>query len=255
MHSTKKVKITRVSKEESKTIYDTVIAEASLRIFVNEEEVSTIICTPESLIELAMGYLFSEGIIKRREDILSFSLDEKTGTIKFEIDIPDAEQRERHLKKLIIPECQFNIAPKKRGCRIESRLFLTPETIKELMKKATLRSRLYLKTGGVHSAALCTEKDIILFYEDIGRHNAIDKILGGCLLDGITTHDRILITSGRVSSGTISKAINAEIPVLISSSAPTVESIRLAGIFGVTLLGFARGQRFNIYSNEWRIKS
>jgi FdhD protein len=106
----------------------------------------------------------------------------------------------------------------------------------------------------VHSAALCTEDKILLFYEDIGRHNAIDKILGRCLLESIPTRDRIMITSGRVSSEIISKVINAEIPFLISSSAPTSESIKLARVFGVTLIGFVRGERFNIYSNEWRVK-
>lgn len=255
MDTTKKVTIKRFIKEKNKTISDTVITETPLRIFTNGKEFATIICTPQDLTELAFGYLYSEGIIERREDISSFSLDNEKGIINVELITPSSPQNERRPKKSITPECSFQIAPENRTGKINSRVVLTPQDVRKLVIKANSSSHLYKKTGGVHSAALCTEKDIILFYEDIGRHNAIDKILGRCLLESIPTRDRIMITSGRVSSAIISKVIKAEIPVLISSSAPTDESIEIARKSGVTLIGFVRGQRFNIYSNEWRVKS
>jgi FdhD protein len=255
MESYEEVRITRVIKGERESITDTVITETPLRIFLKGEEFTTIICTPDSLLELALGYLFSEGIIKRREDILSFSNDEKRGIVDLELTGVDTHTKGFGVKRLIQPGCFFYTTRKNEAHNIESELVLHPDGIRALLKKATSGSLLYRKTGGVHSAALCTEDKILLFYEDIGRHNAIDKILGRCLLEGIPTRDRIMVTSGRVSSAIILKVIKAEIPVLISSSAPTVESIKLARKFGVTLIGFVRGQRFNIYSNEWRVQS
>jgi FdhD protein len=115
------------------------------------------------------------------------------------------------------------------------------------------RSQVYRTTGGVHSAALCDTGSILLFNEDIGRHNAIDKIFGECILRDISVDDRIIITSGRVSSEILLKVIKRNIPILISKSAPTDLGVRLANDLGVTLVGFVRGERMNVYSNGWRV--
>jgi FdhD protein len=108
-------------------------------------------------------------------------------------------------------------------------------------------------TGGVHSAALCEAKSILVFSEDIGRHNAIDKIFGECILKDIPTEGCLIITSGRVSSEILLKVARRNIPLLISKSAPTNLGVRLADDLGITLVGFARGRRMNIYTNGWRI--
>jgi FdhD protein len=95
--------------------------------------------------------------------------------------------------------------------------------------------------------------NILIFSEDIGRHNAIDKIFGKCLLEGIQADDRMIITSGRVSSEILLKAAKREIPIIISRSAPTNLAVKLADKLGITLIGFARGRRINIYTNDWRV--
>jgi len=112
-----------------------------------------------------------------------------------------------------------------------------------------------LATHGVHSAALCDRKSILIFSEDIGRHNAIDKIFGKCLLENIPTDNRAVITSGRITSEILHKVARRGIPIIISISAPTNLGVRIADSLGITLLGFVRGKRINAYTNDWRIVS
>jgi FdhD protein len=114
-------------------------------------------------------------------------------------------------------------------------------------------SQIYKDTGGVHSAAMCDTKSLLVFNEDIGRHNAIDKIFGECILKDIPTDGRIIITSGRISSEILLKVAKRNVPIIISKSAPTDLGVKLANDLGVTLLGFVRGKRINAYTNNWRI--
>ncbi|TET64548.1 formate dehydrogenase accessory sulfurtransferase FdhD, partial [Candidatus Aerophobetes bacterium] len=135
----------------------------------------------------------------------------------------------------------------------DSRFTISPDEITELMRKLQNRSRLYRSTGGAHTAALSDREDILILAEDIGRHNAVDKVLGQCILDSIALDDKIILTSGRVSSEIVLKIVRARIPVVISRSAPTMLGAKLASHLGVTLIGFARGRRMNIYTHEKRV--
>ena len=121
------------------------------------------------------------------------------------------------------------------------------------MKEFQHNSEVFKLTGGVHSAALCDKENILMFSEDIGRHNAIDKILGQCFWEGIPTENRVVLTSGRISSEILSKMAKRGIPIVVSRSAPTDLAIRTAENLGITLIGFVRGKRMNIYANDWRI--
>jgi len=105
----------------------------------------------------------------------------------------------------------------------------------------------------VHAAALCSTKGILAFSEDIGRHNAIDKVFGECLLTDILMDDCMIITSGRVPSEILLKVARGKIPIIISMAAPTSLGVRLADDFGITLIGFVRGKRMNVYTNRWRV--
>ena len=117
-----------------------------------------------------------------------------------------------------------------------------------MSKEFGKKSDIFLETGGVHSCALCSQNEIIIFEEDIGRHNALEKILGKALMDNINLTDKIVLTTGRISSEIIKKIAKRSIPVLISRSAPTDVAIDIAKKLNITLIGFARGQRMNVYN-------
>ena len=114
-------------------------------------------------------------------------------------------------------------------------------------------SNYFHQSGGTHTAAIASGKKIIYQLEDIGRHNALDKVIGRALLKEINLKDKILLTSGRISSEMIIKVLKQGIPFLVSRSAPTGAALKIAGSKNITLLGFCRGKRFNIYSGEERV--
>jgi FdhD protein len=257
---------------------DVLIAEVPLTIFLDAEELVTILCTPELLRELAIGFLYSEGFIHEKEDIRGIDVDLGEYTVRVETRRgvvsgegtpvapggPSPEGRAALLKRklLITPGC-VNAAvsvgrdgPAHDGGlkMVESGLALCAEEIVRTVREAHRRSRLYQETGGVHNAALCKGGGVIFFSEDIGRHNALDKVIGLALLAGIPREDTLVVTSGRISSAVVAKMVRAKVPVLVSRSAPTSEAVRLAEAFGITLIGFARGARFNVYSNSRRIE-
>ncbi len=115
------------------------------------------------------------------------------------------------------------------------------------------RSEGYLSTGGTHSAALAEGRSILVFKEDIGRHNAIDKVIGSRLADKEDFGNKIMITSGRISSEVLLKIQKCSIPLIVSRSAPTNQAVKLAKDMDITLVGFARGSRMNVYNGQERI--
>ena len=122
-----------------------------------------------------------------------------------------------------------------------------------LMREFQRSSYLFKRTGGVHSAALCRREEIEIFAEDIGRHNAIDKVFGESLLKDIQTEDKVALTSGRISSEIVIKVLRRGVPILISLGAPTDLAVSLAEKMRITVIGFARGRRMNVYTHGFRI--
>ena len=126
--------------------------------------------------------------------------------------------------------------------------------IRQLLATFRTISKLYIETGGVHSAALSDGSELLFFSEDIGRHNAVDKLIGRAFLQSVPVENKILITSGRVTSEIMTKAGRNRFPVLISRAAPSCMALSYAEDMGITLIGFARGDRMNIYTWPNRIK-
>jgi FdhD protein len=218
----------------------------------------TLLCTPKDLKYLAVGFLSSEGLIGNKEEIKKIILDDRRGVVRVETEEDKEIGADLLFKRLITSGCGrgaafFSAADATNQARVESQMKISAREVFALAKEFQHRSQVYRATGGVHSAALCDPKGILIFSEDIGRHNAIDKIFGECLLKDIPTDDRIVITSGRVSSEVLLKTTKRNIPIVISKSAPTDLAVDLAVDLGITLIGFVRGRRMNVYADGWRV--
>ncbi len=250
----------RVTEKERVSQNDTIAIEYPLTLILNNEELATTLCTPHQLKELAIGFLASEGLIKTRDDIKKIQLNEKRGSVKVNLIEGFSPETDLVFKRFITSGCGkgtalYSYADALNQTKVESELAVTSDQIFSLMKTFQNRSEVFKETGGVHSAALANSETIIVFSDDIGRHNAVDKVFGECIANDIPTQEKILLTSGRISSEILFKTAKREVPVIVSRSAPTDLAVRSAIDLGITLIGFARGKRMNIYANEWRISS
>ncbi len=257
MDNTERLPIQRVTKEGKKDTEDLVTRELPLTIILNNQELVTLLCSPTDLKYLAIGFLSSEGLVKSKDEIKKITVDDQRGVVRVETEEDKESANELIFKRFITSGCgrgtSFYSATDATGQKVESQLEVPVQDVFTLVGEFQHHSYVFRTTGGVHSAALCDTKSILLFSEDIGRHNAIDRIFGECLLQDIPTDDRIIITSGRISSELLLKVAKRNIPILISRSAPTDLGVKLADDLGITLLGFVRGKRMNAYTNDWRI--
>ena len=258
MDKTERFPIQRITKEGKKDTEDIVTRELPLTIILNNRELVTLLCSPADLRYLAVGFLSSEGLVKSKDEIKKITVDNRRGVVRMETEEDNEFADELIFKRFITSGCgrgtSFYSAADVRGqAKVESDTRISVLELFSLVKEFQHCSQMYRATGGVHSAALCDTTSILIFAEDIGRHNAIDKIFGQCTLKDIQTDDRMIITSGRVSSEILLKVAKKDIPLLISKSAPTDLGVRLANDLGITLIGFVRGKRMNVYANGWRI--
>jgi len=255
-------KITRIRRDVKDGIEefdDQVAVEAPVTIFLNGSELVTLLCTPEKIDRLALGFLRSEGLLTSIEELEAIRVQEKEGLVEVDLINKTLLAEKLYGKRTLTSGCGkgtvfFNVLDSLRSNPLEGKLVIKPDSILALMKSLQEKAGVFKITGGVHSAALADQEQIIYFYEDIGRHNAIDKIIGECLLEGTATDDKYIISSGRLSSEILLKAAKLKIQILVSRAAPTSLCIELAENLNITLVGFVRGKRLNVYSHPWRIK-
>ncbi|MFC1976921.1 formate dehydrogenase accessory sulfurtransferase FdhD [Chloroflexota bacterium] len=249
--------VLRVTKEGSSSIDVAVAREYLLTIFLNGQEVVTLLCSPGNLDYLAAGFLFSEGILKSKDEIKKMEVDDWMGTARIETEADMKPDSRLFSKRLIASGCgggaTFYSVDDAATQKVESQMKISADEVFTLVNEFQHGSEVYLTTHGVHSAALSDGKSILIFGEDIGRHNAIDKIFGKCFLEDIPTDDRIIISSGRISSEILHKVAKRSIPIIVSISAPTSLGVKIAEELGITLIGSVRGKKMNIYTNNWRI--
>jgi FdhD protein len=225
-----------------------IVIEYSLTIRVNGAELAVLSCSPKELEYLAAGLVQSQGIIRTKDDISDIIVNEDI------IDIITANEAEIPAGMMVTSSNgRSNRLIDIHDIRCDSQVTVPAENVYRLMEYFEKYSRDFIKTGGVHSAALCNSEEMLLFSEDIGRHNAIDKVFGRCLLEGIDVGNRFMITSGRVSSDIMMKIARRRVPVLISRNSPTNLGLEIAGKTGITLLGFVRGESMNAYTHAWRV--
>ena len=222
--------------------------------------------TPGADFELAAGFLFSEGLLHRPEEIAA---------IRY---CTEAEQQYNVVNVVLAPGAPFDPAALSRNfyatsscgvcgkasidavvgpacARVESALAVSPEVLVALPEKLRARQAVFERTGGLHAAALFTaEGELLAAREDVGRHNAMDKLAGASLLAGeLPWSDRVVLVSGRLSFELVQKAARAGAAVLAGVSAPSSLAVELAEVSGVTLVGFLRGNRFNVYAGGARV--
>lgn len=257
--SLERIPILRVTDEGQTAQEDVVVAESPLTLILNDQELVTLLCTPDDLKYLAIGFLFSEGFIESRDDIARVTVNPGTGVVRVDTTTEGGIDREALFSRIITSGCgrgaSFYSATDIVGEKVQSLTTISIKQILALTAEFQHRSEIYRATGGVHAAAVCDQHNVIVFGEDIGRHNAMDKVFGECLLKDIPTEDRLVVTSGRISSEILLKVARRNIPILISKSAPTSLSVKLADARGITLVGFVRGKRANVYTNAWRVTS
>lgn len=252
----KSMEITRINDKKKEVINDLVICEYALTIFVNEIEIAVLMCSPEFLEELTVGYLLYEGIIKNRDDYREIFINEKRGISYVKL---VGEFDGTNSSKIVFTGCgsgntNSSILESLKDIKVRNDIYFDYEHLIKIARNFSDKSETFKKTGGTHSACLCDDKEILIFKEDIGRHNALDKIFGEALIRGISTDDKFIFASGRISSEMLLKSARAGVVVIISHSAPTNLAVNIATKLNLTLVGFVRGRRMNIYSGNERIK-
>lgn len=258
MGLSKKINIVQIISKRRKRLEDEIVCEVPLTILVNEKELVTLQCSPGKLEYLAVGFLLSEGIIKKETEIKYTNLSKKGWYIRVGLrgDFPI----DKYLsgKRIIGSGCGGAITfyrdiDAQRCVPLENEAKCSYQKISSLMRQFQQNSLTFKHTGGVHSCALCSQEGIEIFTEDIGRHNAMDKIFGECFIKGISTQDKFILTSGRVTSEILIKTVKQKVPIIASHSAPTDLAVGLAERLNLTLIGFVRGHRMNIYTHNYRI--
>jgi FdhD protein len=251
MESAIKKKIRKHAKGSFEQAEDLIALEKKLRISVNGKEILRLYCTPHMVKELVVGLLMTEGIIQG-----SWCADRMSIVYGDEIlvDIP-AEGNVLAEGATATSGCVGGMTFEGKGefGVVEDSITVDEDNLKYIFSDFQIRSGLYRLTGCVHSAALSDGRVILCFAEDIGRHNAVDKVIGYALLENIPFSGKIMLASGRISSEISSKCCRWGIPVLATRTAPTSLAVDIAEKCGVTVVGFVRGNRFNVYSHPERI--
>lgn len=249
------VEIIEYNGEPTKKI-SPLVRESSLCIRLNGKPVVTLLCSDSGREYLAIGFLAMEGFIQpdEMESVRITGIDAE----RIDIEAPcgsnapckDEVTRTPGLGRGVT----FSTGEERlASVKIASSQGISPAQVFGLMEGLFVRSTLYKMTHGVHNAALCRPDEIEIFHFDLGRHNAIDKLYGQCLLEKRACADRIIVTSGRISSEMLVKAGVMGVPLLISRSAPTDRAVMLARMIGLTLVGRAQENRFVVYSHPERI--
>lgn len=226
-----------------------VVREQPLTVYVNGERFLTLLCTPVKLEALVIGYLWMEKIIGALDEVTALAISEVDGRAEVTLARPVTLPTERILTSGCGGGITFRIDPRLFS-RLDSPLRVTASEIAARMKELYADAVHYKASRGIHGAALADRDRLLVLAEDVGRHNAVDKIKGEALLRGIPTADRILLSTGRISSEMLLKAARMGVPVVASRTSPTEMAVGLAEQLGITVVGYVRPDSLNLYAGE-----
>jgi FdhD protein len=242
---------------EGKAVEIAVVTERPLTLFLNAREIVTMMTIGDRPDLLGVGYLLNQNMLKEDDEITAVEYDEDTATVvvrtRRQTDFEDKLK-----KKIQTSGCaqgtvfgdlmeEFDKVQLSRSARIKT------SWLYQLTKKINTAPSLYLKAGAIHGCVLAQEHRPLVYMEDVGRHNAVDKIAGYMFLNAITPDDKIFYTTGRLTSEMVIKTVKMRIPVLVSRSGFTAWGVELAQKAGLTLIGRARGKRFVALAGRERI--
>lgn len=231
-----------------------VVKETPLTIFVNRQELVTLLCTPNKLTQLVVGFLHLEGLISAPDDIayLRVCSEEPTADVRL-----TSESFQLPTRRVLTSGCGGGVGLMiglKDLAKVDSAARLTPEQVIRLAELMRDSARLYPVSGGVHTSILTDGQRVLAVAEDVGRHNTVDKIDGECLLKGMSTEGCFIWTTGRISSEMLIKSARMRVPVVLSRTSPTHRAVVLAQELGITIVGYVRGGSFSVYTHRHRIE-
>jgi FdhD protein len=245
---------TQYEGQQSREIERAVVREAPWTINVNGQELVTLLCTPDKLNFLVLGFLASEGLIEGLDDVLLLQVcEDQEGVIDVTL---NGQRPSPPGHPLLLSGCGRGITFDDLSASqptIQSSLQVSASQIIQLMRELRHQSLIHRAAGGTHASALSDGERLLVVAEDVGRHNTLDKIRGECLFHSIPTKDRLLLTTGRISSEMVGKAAKMEVPIVASRSTPTDLAVRLARDWEMTVVGYVRGGKMNLYSRPDRV--
>ncbi len=242
---------------EGRTVTTAVVTERPLTLFLNAREIVTMMTIGDRPDLLAVGYLLNQNMLKPDDEITSVDYDDEISTVVVRTKA-QTNFEEKLKKKIQTSGCaqgtvfgdlmeEFDRIVLSQDARIRT------SWLYQISKKINMEPSLYLKAGAIHGCALCEEDRPLVYMEDVGRHNAVDKIAGYMMLNKVKAEDKIFYTTGRLTSEMVIKTVKMRIPVLVSRSGFTAWGVELARKAGLTLIGRSRGKRFVALSGLERI--
>lgn len=246
-----------IDREERKSADVPVSQEVPLTIEVNDKELATLLSSPEHIDDLVTGFLYTSGIIQNLSQLKSIILDDQRWKVNVTIE-GGGFADDMVFKRIYTSGCGkgvifHNPLDLINRVKIISDFKVSSQVIREFMKTFQKQSQEHHLTHGIHSAALASNDEVLIFRDDIGRHNAIDKVVGFALSNNIGFADKFLLTSGRISSEILSKALRCRMPIIAAIGAPTNQAVKLASQVGLTIAGLVRGPKMIVFSCEERI--
>ncbi len=230
-----------------------IVEEGFVCISVNGEELATFMCTPSDLEKLALGFLYNERIIEELDDVRQIHVSKATTCV--DVWLRDSEFA-LPTRAIVTSGCGGGVTFDDLSDRhdpISSNREASPEQLADLMRQMLQDAESYKRARGIHTAALADGHKLLIQVEDVGRHNCLDKLSGAALQQGIDTKDRILLSSGRISSEMINKARRLQTPIICSRTSPTSLSVALADAWNMTIVAYLRQNRMRIYAHPQRV--
>ena len=235
-----------------------VIQERALTIFLNNQEIVTLMSIGDHPKYLSVGYLLNQNMLKVADKIKSVNYDDELGVVVVRTNRQTNYEKTLR-KKITTSGCAQgtdfgDIYEEIQKIKIKSRLKIKPEWIYEISKKINLTPSLYLEAGAVHGCVIIKDNKPLIYMEDVGRHNAVDKIAGYMFLNKIKSNNKVFYTTGRLTSEMVIKTVKMGIPILISRSGFTSWGVELANKTNLTLIGRAKGKKYTVLSGAHRFK-